>query len=41
MPINTWSRSGPWDVRYPLLRRQIEALAPDVIGMQEVLSDGE
>lgn len=40
LTINTWSRSGPWDRRYPLLRRQIEAIAPDVIGMQEVLSDG-
>jgi len=41
LTINTWSRSGPWDRRYPLLRRQIETLAPDVIGMQEVLSDGK
>jgi len=40
LTINTWSRSGPWDQRYPLLRRQIEAIGPDVIGMQEVLSDG-
>lgn len=40
LTINVWSRSGPWEQRYALLRRQIEALDPDLIGMQEVLSDG-
>ncbi len=40
LTINIWNRSGPWDRRSALLRAGIEALAPDVIGMQEVMSDG-
>ncbi len=40
LTINIWNRHGPWDRRFPLLRAGIEALAPDVIGMQEVMSDG-
>ncbi|MBM4359331.1 MAG: endonuclease/exonuclease/phosphatase family protein [Deltaproteobacteria bacterium] len=40
LSINIWNRSGPWDARLTLLRAGIEALAPDVIGMQEVMSDG-
>lgn len=40
LTINIWNRSGPWDRRFALLRRGIEVLAPDVVGMQEVLSDG-
>lgn len=40
LTINIWNRSGPWDARLALLRRGIAALAPDVIGMQEVMSDG-
>lgn len=40
LSINIWNRQGPWDRRFPLLRAGIEALAPDVIGMQEVMSDG-
>lgn len=41
LTINMWNRQGPWDRRFPLLRAGIEALAPDVIGMQEVMSDGD
>jgi endonuclease/exonuclease/phosphatase family metal-dependent hydrolase len=40
LTINIWNRSGPWESRLPLLRAGIEALAPDVIGVQEVMSDG-
>jgi endonuclease/exonuclease/phosphatase family metal-dependent hydrolase len=41
LTINIWNRSGPWDERCKLLRAGIEALAPDVIGMQEVMANHE
>lgn len=42
LTINIWNRQGPWDQRLPLLRRGLENLAPDLVGMQEVLElDGE
>ena len=37
LTINVWNRQGPWERRLALLRRNIAALAPDVIGLQEVL----
>ena len=40
LSLNIWNRQGPSDERYALIRRGIEALEPDVVGMQEVLSDG-
>jgi endonuclease/exonuclease/phosphatase family metal-dependent hydrolase len=40
LTINIWNRNGPSDRRFPMLRDGIEKLAPDVIGMQEVMSDG-
>lgn len=40
LTINIWNRSGPWERRFALLREGIAALEPDVIGLQEVLSDG-
>lgn len=40
LTINIWNRQGPWDDRAALLRAGIDALDPDIIGMQEVLSDG-
>jgi len=40
LTINLWNRSGPWEARAALLRAGIASLAPDVIGMQEVMSDG-
>ncbi len=40
LSINIWNRSGPWERRRELLRAGIDALDPDVIGMQEVMSDG-
>lgn len=36
--LNIWSRFGPWDERLVALREGLRALAPDVIGMQEVLA---
>jgi endonuclease/exonuclease/phosphatase family metal-dependent hydrolase len=35
--INIWNRCGPWDQRLPALRAEVEALAPDLLGMQEVV----
>jgi endonuclease/exonuclease/phosphatase family metal-dependent hydrolase len=38
--LNIWNRQGPWDRRLPLIRDGLAALAPDVIGLQEVLGFG-
>jgi endonuclease/exonuclease/phosphatase family metal-dependent hydrolase len=35
--LNIWSRFGPWEERLVALREGLRTLAPDVIGMQEVL----
>jgi endonuclease/exonuclease/phosphatase family metal-dependent hydrolase len=35
--INVWNKSGPWLSRLPLLRRELERLQPEVVGLQEVL----
>jgi len=35
--INVWNKTGPWLARLPLLRRELERLAPDLVGLQEVL----
>ncbi len=35
--LNIWNRCGPWDERLVVLTDQLGALAPDVIGLQEVL----
>jgi endonuclease/exonuclease/phosphatase family metal-dependent hydrolase len=40
LTINIWNRQGPWEARRALLKAGIEALAPDVVGVQEVMSDG-
>jgi endonuclease/exonuclease/phosphatase family metal-dependent hydrolase len=32
-----WNRSGPWPERLRLIRRELEELAPDVVGLQEVM----
>ena len=39
--LNIWNRFGPWEERLPSIRAQLKALAPDVIGMQEVLRTGD
>jgi endonuclease/exonuclease/phosphatase family metal-dependent hydrolase len=35
--LNIWSRFGPWEERLVAIREGLRALAPDVLGMQEVL----
>jgi endonuclease/exonuclease/phosphatase family metal-dependent hydrolase len=35
--LNIWNRQGPWAQRLPLIQRQLAALEPDVVGLQEVL----
>jgi endonuclease/exonuclease/phosphatase family metal-dependent hydrolase len=35
--LNIWNRQGPWLERLPLIREGLLALAPDVVGLQEVL----
>src|SRR4051812_45414650 len=35
--LNIWSRFGPWEERVSGIREGLRTLAPDVIGMQEVL----
>ncbi len=35
--INVWNKTGPWLARLPLLRREIQRLAPEIVGLQEVL----
>jgi endonuclease/exonuclease/phosphatase family metal-dependent hydrolase len=35
--INVWNKSGPWLSRLPLIRRELERLQPEVVGVQEVL----
>ena len=37
LTVNIWNRQGPWERRLPLLRDGIRALAPDLVGLQEVL----
>ena len=35
--LNIWNKSGPWAERLPLIRKQLNELSPDVLGLQEVL----
>ena len=35
--LNIWNKSGPWAARCELIRRELAALAPDLVGLQEVL----
>jgi endonuclease/exonuclease/phosphatase family metal-dependent hydrolase len=35
--INVWNKSGPWLSRLALIRRELERLQPEVVGLQEVL----
>jgi endonuclease/exonuclease/phosphatase family metal-dependent hydrolase len=41
--LNIWNRFGPWDERLPAIRAGVRELAPDVLGLQEVvrLAPGE
>ncbi len=38
--INIWNRQHPWEERLAMLRKGLAALSPDVVGLQEVLSNG-
>lgn len=35
--LNIWNRFGPWEERLIAIRQELRELAPDVIGLQEVL----
>jgi endonuclease/exonuclease/phosphatase family metal-dependent hydrolase len=35
--LNIWNKSGPWPLRLELIRKELETLAPDILGLQEVL----
>jgi endonuclease/exonuclease/phosphatase family metal-dependent hydrolase len=35
--LNVWNKSGPWAERRELIRRDIAALVPDVLGLQELM----
>ncbi len=35
--LNIWNRFGPWDQRLPAIRAEVARLAPDLLGLQEVL----
>ncbi|MSP60605.1 MAG: hypothetical protein EXR72_09750 [Myxococcales bacterium] len=37
LTLNIWNRQGPWEERLAIIRREIAALSPDLIGLQEVL----
>ncbi len=37
LTLNIWNRQGPWEQRLQLIRRGVAELAPDLIGLQEVL----
>src|SRR5437660_1538619 len=41
--LNIWNRFGPWEERLVALRSGLRAVAPDLLGLQEVLrlNDGE
>ena len=39
--LNIWNRQGPWEERLPLIIDGLRALAPDVVGLQEVLRFGD
>ncbi|MFO0760962.1 MAG: endonuclease/exonuclease/phosphatase family protein [Byssovorax sp.] len=42
LTLNIWNRMGPWEKRLPMIRRGIERLAPDLVGLQEVIEhDGK
>jgi endonuclease/exonuclease/phosphatase family metal-dependent hydrolase len=35
--INVWNKSGPWQQRLPLIRKELTRLSPEIVGLQEVL----
>lgn len=41
LTLNLWHDAGPWPQRRALLRAGLDALDPDLIGLQEVLHDAD
>ncbi len=37
LSLNIWHDAGPWEARRAAIRKELERVAPDVIGFQEVL----
>src|SRR5882724_5219323 len=37
LTLNIWNRGGPWEERLVAIRAGLEALEPDIVGLQEVL----
>ena len=35
--LNIWNRQGPWDERLPLIRRGLQPLDADLVGLQEII----
>ncbi len=35
--LNIWNRMGPWEERLVAIRREVERVQPDILGLQEVL----
>jgi endonuclease/exonuclease/phosphatase family metal-dependent hydrolase len=35
--LNIWNRFGPWEERLVAIRAGVAALAPDILGLQEVV----
>jgi len=35
--FNIWNKSGPWPERLAMIRDELRALSPDLIGLQEVM----
>ncbi len=35
--LNVWNRFGPWEERLAAIRSDVDALAPDLLGLQEVV----
>jgi endonuclease/exonuclease/phosphatase family metal-dependent hydrolase len=41
LTLNIWNRQGPWEERARLIKRGLHELAPDLVGLQEVLRHAE
>jgi endonuclease/exonuclease/phosphatase family metal-dependent hydrolase len=39
LTLNIWNRQGPWEERLPLIRAGVADLAPDLVGLQEVIDN--
>lgn len=41
LTLNIWNCQGPWQTRLRLIRRELRRLAPDIVGLQEVMHHDE